>query len=529
MNEKWAQVREKLTGFWNQYSKKQKWVLASTAALLLLAVILLVSWLSRTEYEVAFQNLDSTDSAAIMQYLDGQGIPYKLSADGTSISVPSASASRARVDIGSQGLIQNGSMGFKELSQSSSAIGTTQEEFNVKYRNALNGEVQQLLLSKQGVQRAKVLVTLPQESVFVSEADKEKASASVVLTFKPGFRPSQDEIDSYFKLVKTAVPNLDIDGITIASTTSGDLEPSSALGGTGTGVAGGLIEQQLASTRSFENDIKKKIQQFLSPMVGTENMVVNVVSSLNFDKSTTEANNVVPLPNNDNKGIIIGEEHTSETTTGSGGSTGGIAGTGQTDVANYPGGAASSNSSSEKTTDTINYEPSREKKVIESAPYKVKDVSISVGLDSSVVTEQQATQYQQSLISTVRTLLADSGLNLTDEEVSKRVTVVSQAFNANAAQSTGLAISPYWLAGIGVLALALLGGGGYFIVARRRRAAREAAELAAAAEAAPKVELPTIDIDNVSSESQVRKQLENLAKRKPEEFVNLLRTWLVDE
>jgi flagellar M-ring protein FliF len=60
---------------------------------------------------------------------------------------------------------------------------------------------------------------------------------------------------------------------------------------------------------------------------------------------------------------------------------------------------------------------------------------------------------------------------------------------------------------------------------RRRKTVQEAAELAAM----PRVEMPTIDIDNVSSESQVRKQLESLAKRKPDDFVNLLRTWLVDE
>ena len=112
MNEKWAQVRDKLTSFWNQYSRTQKWVLATTAALLLIAVILLTAWLTRTQYEVAFQNLDSSDAASIMQYLDGSGIPYKLSGDGSSISVPSAMASRARVDVGSQGLVQNGSIGF---------------------------------------------------------------------------------------------------------------------------------------------------------------------------------------------------------------------------------------------------------------------------------------------------------------------------------------------------------------------------------------------------------------------------------
>ncbi|MBW5444578.1 flagellar M-ring protein FliF [Cohnella sp. CFH 77786] len=522
MNEKWAQVRERLTGFWNQYSKTQKWVLASTAVFLLLAVILLTSWLTRTQYEVAFQNLDSTDAASIMQYLDGQGISYKLSPDGTSISVPSAAASRARVEIGSQGLVQNGSLGFKELSQSSSSIGTTEEEFQVKYRNALNGEVQQLLQNKQGVQRAKVLINLPQETLFAGD-EREKATASVVLSFKPGFRPKQEDIDSYFNLVKTAVPNLAIDGITIASTT-GDLEPSAALGGEG--VTNGGIEQQLASTRDFENEVKKKIQQFLAPMVGMENMVVNVVSTLNFDQKSTESNTVVPLPNNDNKGIVQSEQHTSETSTGTDGAASGVAGTGETDIANFPGGASSSTSSSEKTQDIINYDFSRVKDLIKSAPYKVKDVSISVGIDSALMTPERTTAIQQVLVASVRTLLAESGLDLSDQEMTKRVSVLSEPFNASAAQTSGMTVSAYWLAGLGVLAAALLGGGGYYVY-RRRKSAQEAAALAAAE--VPRVELPTIDIDNVSSESQIRKQLENLAKRKPEEFVNLLRTWLVDE
>lgn len=524
MNEKWAQVREKLKGFWNQYSKTQKWVLASTAAFLLLAVILLTSWLTRTEYEVAFQNLDSSDAASIIQYLDGQGISYKLSADGSSISVPSASASRARVDVGSQGLVQNGSMGFKELSQSSSAIGSTDQEFQVKLRNALNGEVQQLLQSKQGVQKAKVLINLPQESVFVSEADKEKASASVVLTFKPGFRPKQEEIDSYFNLVKTAVPNLGMDGITIASTTAGDLEPSAKLGGAA--ASSGYVQTQLENTRDFENELKKKIQQFLTPIVGMENMVVNVVSTLNFDKKTTEANTVLPLPNNDNKGFVLSEEHNAQSSTGTNGAAGGVAGTGQTEISNYPGASSSTSNSSEETHDIINYEPSRVKDLIESAPYKVKDVSISVGVDAAMMTPERTTQIQQMLEATVRTVLADSDKTFTDAELTQRVSVLSQTFNANAVQSSGLTISGTGWAGIGLLALALLAGSG-FLIYRRRKAAREAAALAAAE--VPRVELPTIDIDNVTSESQVRKQLENLAKRKPEEFVNLLRTWLVDE
>lgn len=521
MNEKWAQIREKLSLFWNQYSKTQKWVLASTAALLLFAIILLTYLFTRTEYELAFQNLDSTDSAAIIQYLEGNGISYKLSGDGTSISVPSASAARVRVDIGSQGLVQRGSIGFDGLSESSSAIGTTQQEFDVKYRNALNGEVQQLLQGMQGVSKAKALITLPERTAFFSD-ETEKASASIVMTFKPGYRPKQDEVDSYFNLVKTAVPNLNYDDITITSSTAGELIPSSK-GGAGS-VGGPLYETQFAIQDKFESDLKRNIQQFLTPIVGMDNMVVSVVSSLNFDKKNSKEDMVVPLPDNDNNGIKISETNTSETYTGQEGQTGGAAGTGQTEIPNYPGAAGSGSSSSEKVSSTINYEVSRITTNIDYGPYKVKDLSINVGVDSAAMTPEKLTEIQGVLLNSVRVLLVESGLDLSDEALGKKVKVVSQTFAGVDDGSNGLTLSGYWLAGLGLLAAALLGGGGYYLY-RRRKAAQEEAALAEV----PRVELPTIDIENVNNENEVRKQLEGLAKRKPDEFVNLLRTWLADE
>ncbi|RUS46376.1 flagellar basal-body MS-ring/collar protein FliF [Cohnella sp. AR92] len=525
MNEKLARMREKLKGFWNQYSKTQKWVLASTAGFLIIAIILLTYLFTRTEYELAFQNLDSTDSQAIMDYLDSSGIPYKLQNGGTSISVPSADAARVKVAVGSQGLVQNGSIGFSELSKNSSSIGTTDQEFNVKYRNALNGEVQQLLQGMQGIQRAKVLVNLPQESVFLSDEDKERASASVQLTFKPGFRPKQEEIDSYFNLVKTAVPNLNVDDITITSQSS-QLTPSSEVGGSGGAVSGTLLDQQFEIQRKFENGIKTKTEQFLSTMVGMDKMVVSVVSSLNFDQKTQQESIVKPLDNNDNKGIVISEQNSAESYTGSDSSTGGVAGVGQTDIANYPSSGGSSGSSSEKTSSTTNYEPSRIQTSTTFAPYQVKDLSISVAVDSATMTPEKQQAIQQKLVNDVRTLLADSGQNLPDDELAKRVSVISESFDVGTSGSGGFSASSSSIAIGAIAALALLGGGGYLLY-RRRKKAREEAELAAAE--LPRVETPTIDIDSVSNENQVRKQLEGLAKRKPDEFVNLLRTWLVDE
>lgn len=194
----------------------------STLFIIIIIIVVTTMQLSKVEYEVAFQDLDSTDSAGVMSYLDTSGVSYRLSPDGKSISVPSTDAARIKIAVGSQGIVQQGSIGYKVFNESSSMIGTTDSEFNVKYNNALNGEVEQLMRRMQGIKDAKVLITLPKETVFASQEDQEKAQASVVMSFNPGFRPSQENIDGYFNLVKTAVPNLPIDNITI---TNNEVEP----------------------------------------------------------------------------------------------------------------------------------------------------------------------------------------------------------------------------------------------------------------------------------------------------------------
>ncbi len=289
-------------------------------------------------------------------------------------------------------------------------------------------------------------------------------------------------------------------------------------------MGGAIYETQFAIQNEFENTLKRNIQQFLNPIVGMDNMVVSVVSSLNFDKKSSVEQLVQPLPDNDNRGIEIGRQETSETYQGQDGQAGGVAGTGETDVTNYPSGGNSGSSTSEKVSSSINYDVNRITNNIDYGPYKVKDLSINVGVNSANMTPERLAEIQSMLVNNVRVLLNESGLDLSDEALTQRVSVLSQSFDGTAAVSGSASNSTLWMAAAGLLALALLGGGGYYIY-RRRKAAQEAAAI----EDAPRVEMPTIDIDNVSNESQVRKQLESLAKRKPDEFVNLLRTWLVDE
>ncbi|WP_019638082.1 flagellar basal-body MS-ring/collar protein FliF [Paenibacillus fonticola] len=528
MNERIAQYRDRLTGYWNNYSNKQKTLLISTVAFILLAIILLTIQFSKTEYEVAFTNLDTTDAAAIYNHLESSGIPYKLSPDGSSISVPSKDAARVKVDVGSQGIVKNGSIGWEAFNESSSLIGMTDNEFGVKYRSALSGEVEQLLKRMKGIENAKVLINLPEENVFASPEEQQKASASIVVTFNPGYRPNQEAVDGYFNLVKTSIPNLPIENISISSSDDTVLLPTGQGGNMGSLTT--AVQENMALQKKFESDVSRSVKQFLSRFTGPDKIEVIVASTLNFDQVIEKNNLVTPVDMENMRGIEISAQRIQKSYTGEGDPDSGIPGTGTEDVPGYPTAGSSSGVSSEESSSTINYEVNRITKDIVASPYVIKDLTINVlveppaGEESLDQTIQDA--IENILANVVGSYLADSGTTYTDADLLRKVSVFSQTFHGSEQKGSSLTLSNPWVWG-GAIAVLLVGAGIGALVFRRRKQVEEEEEEELPLPLPP--EFPSINLDTITNESQVRKQLETLAKKKPDEFVNLLRTWLADE
>ncbi|MDU4697794.1 MAG: flagellar basal-body MS-ring/collar protein FliF [Paenibacillus sp.] len=527
MNERITQYRDRLQGYWNQFSKKQKTLLISTVAFILLAIILLTIQFSKTEYDVAFTGLDSTDAAGIINYLDSSGISYKLGPDGTTISVPSKEAARVKVNVGSQGIVKNGSIGLEAFNESSSLIGMTDNEFNVKYKSAINGEVEQLLKRMQGINDAKVLINLPAENVFASPDEQEKATASIVLSFKPGYRPSQEAIDGYFNLVKTSVPNLPVENISLSSSDDTILL-ASGQGGT-TGSLTSAVQENMALQKKFESDVRQSVKQFLSRLTGPDKIEVLVASKLNFDQVSQKDNLVTPVDTENMKGIEISAQKVQKSYTGAASPSSGVPGTGEEDVVNYPSAENDGGSSSEESSSTINYEVNRITKDIIASPYVIKDLTINVAVEppegQETLDENTRSAIENILKNIVGSYLADSGTTYTDEDLQRKVSVLSQPFHSDAIQTGGLSLSSPLVWGVGGAALLALAGLGIVLFRRRKQATEEEEEIALPLTP----EFPSINLDTVTNENQVRKQLETLAKKKPDEFVNLLRTWLADE
>lgn len=527
MNETFVQYRDKATQYWNQLSRNQKYMVFGTIAILLAVVILTSINLSKTEFATAFRNLQPNDAANIKKYLDDAKIPYELSADGTSIAVPASQAAGIKLEVESQGLNKNGSLGYGAF-EGSNTFGMSDNEFNVKLINAMQGEIQQMFNRINGVASSKVLITVPKESAFLSTQPQE-STASVILNIESGYRFDQAQIDTMYNLVAKTIPKLKYENITI-SNQNGELLPYSKTNGA---VAGNSsqIQQQFLIKNQFQTDLQKNIMNLLGKMYAPDKVVVSVFSTLNFDQKTSRQNLVTPVNTVDNRGIEISLQENNKSST-SNGATSGIPGTSNTDIPTYQGGQAGGGQSQmEETNRIVNFEVNRITNEIVSSPFIVKDLSISVGIepplrnDPNSLTQEMKDNIQRTLVSIVSATLADSGQTFTEADIARKVTLFAQPFAATT-QVAQTAVN-YWMwGGIGIAALIAAGLAGYLL---RRRKQKKMEMLEEELSPPTKMETPTIDIEHISNENQVRKQLEGLARRKPDEFVNLLRTWLVDE
>ncbi len=475
------------------------------------------------------------DAAAIKTYLDANAIPYQLSADGATIGVPTEMVAEVRLNVESQGLNQNGSLGYGIFRNNMSGFGTTENEFNVLKVDAIAGEIQQMLNLINGVASSKVMITMPEQSVFIAEEDQTDASASVVVKVKPGYVIDQAKIDTMYHLVAKSVQGLTHDNISISDQDGNYLAYSKA--GEKDNAAAGMIANNMQIQKQYETDIQKKIKQFLGTLLGQNSVAVTVTSSMNFEQKNTNEQLVTPVVND--QGIAVSEETINEansTTSTEGGTTG----TGQTEISNYNSPESSGNSESERSESRINREVNRIQNQIVASPYKLNDLSISVAFENSFDeskpkekekaenNEQIVEQYLRSII---ESSLAQSDLNLNSEQIDARVQVIStDALAGKVTIPEESNLTTYLL--LGGLALALVAGGILFAV--RRRQARIAEEevkaaAAAAAAAAEQSQGKILDLEMATNENQIRRQLEALARRKPEEFVSILRSWILEE
>ncbi|GGC96944.1 flagellar M-ring protein [Pontibacillus salipaludis] len=481
-----------------------------------------------------YNDLSVQEVGQIKEELDARGVKYELGNQGTTVMVPEATVDGLLVDLAAQGLPDSGSIDYGFFSDNTS-WGMTDNEFDVMKLDAMQTELSTLMKQIEGIENAKVMINMPKEKIFVGEQE-QTASASIVVNVNQGYQLKENQIQSLYHLVSKAIPNLPTDNIAIMDQNFKYFDPKK----TGSVASGQSYEYQQTVKDDIQNDIQRRVQQMLGMMMGQDKVMVSVTADVDFTQEKRTENLVQPAEEGE-EGLPVSVERITETYTGDPGdvNAGGTV-TPDGDVPGYQGeDLEAGNGDYEMMKETINNEFNRIQRNIVESPYKIRDLGIQVAVDQNKeanqdgAIEQLSTAEQATLSESITSILSSIVSTSIDEEYGpvepqNKVSIVFQEFNGkpqfNPKTSPVIPVWAYVAGGILLVVIASL----IWTLVRKGRKKEDLAEGYVEQERTP-VEVPAMEEPEETESSVRRKQLERMAKEKPEDFAKLLRSWIAED
>lgn len=193
-------------------ASQQQLLLVIGAAGLASALLFLV-WVCflRTTYQTLFTNLRMSDASAIVVEMDRKKIPYRLADGGTTILVPSGMVDGARLDLMGGNMSLKSNVGFELFNKAD--LGLTDFAQKINYQRALQGELERTIMTLDGVDTARVHLSLGEDRLFRDDQVAPKASVTIRMT--KGRHLLEGTSLGVRRLVAAAVPKLDASDVVI--------------------------------------------------------------------------------------------------------------------------------------------------------------------------------------------------------------------------------------------------------------------------------------------------------------------------
>ncbi|PIC65637.1 flagellar M-ring protein FliF [Sporosarcina sp. P13] len=530
MKERFAKLSTDIKVFWDSRSKNQKIIYIVTAASVLALALFLTVYLSKTTYVTLYSDVSPSEIGRIKEVLDGKGVMYKVEPGGTAISVPEKQLDNLRVSLAAEGFPNSGLIDYSFFSDNA-GFGTTDNEFNMIKLAAMQTELANLIKGIEGVKDAKVMLSLPTEGIFVNDSATE-ASAAIMLKTNAGQHFTEQQIASLYNLVSKSLPNLSNDNIVIQNQYFEyfDLKDSGSS-------IGQSVTDQMSVKKTIERDIQRQVQMMLGTMMGQDKVVVSVTTDIDFKKEQRIENLVTPVDEENMQGIALSVQRITESFSGTNPAVGGTPeAEDPTDNRTTYVEGESGNGDYERLEETINNEVNRIRKDIVESPYKIRNLGIQVMIEPPIAEDPTslAPEVQQDveriLETIVRTTLdKEAAGELTDELLAEKIAVSVQPLKGkNVAFKDAKTVIPWWIYAIGgvlVLAIVIL----VVLFLRKRRKDAQLEEELEVEQQLQTVQVDDINLDQETEATERRKQLEKMAKDKPDEFAKLLRTWIAED
>lgn len=215
MNEWLKKTIERLKALWGSWSLVQKLILAGVVGAAIIGIIVLVS-VSGAPTQVRLINtpIKSDDELRLItSRLDQESIPFSLGEGNILYVKDEATRARANAILLREDLIPKGTDPWAVFSIDRFSV--TDFERNVNLRKAIIQEVTKHIESISDVDKANVVIEIPEDKLFAQ--DQKPVTASVIIYPKPGsdITTNRKKLEGIQKIIRFAVSGLTDENIVI--------------------------------------------------------------------------------------------------------------------------------------------------------------------------------------------------------------------------------------------------------------------------------------------------------------------------
>ncbi len=274
--EKLKELGNRILEWWNRFTAKQKTLIVSGVAVLIIAIVFIVSMLTKPQYVLLRECENTKEAAEVKDLLEEENMTFEVSDDGLVIRILKEQLSDANLLLGANN-IQAATYGIENVTEGS--FSTTESDKQKKYIVYLEKSLAHDFLMKfSAVKSAEVKLNIPENDGTLM-ASEEESSAMVVLELKDEF--SADSAAYLGRAIATAIGNKTTEHIVIM-----DTEGNMLFTGEDDYTVSGTATAQLSVKAEAEKLVINEVRKVLLGTKEFDN--VEVATNLILDFSTME-------------------------------------------------------------------------------------------------------------------------------------------------------------------------------------------------------------------------------------------------
>ncbi|MDU7336988.1 MAG: flagellar basal-body MS-ring/collar protein FliF [Clostridium sp.] len=385
MNEQVKKYIDPIKTFWVNLTKKRKIIIISGMAGVILIAVIAAYLLNRQPLVVLYPGLEHEEAVAVMTELGNRGVAYEEK-NGT-ISVPKNQENSLRMDLANMGYPKSGP-NYDFFTKNTDVMTTDYEKKTIE-KFQLNQRLEDVIGTLDGVKKANVTISIPEENTYAWSQDSAKATASVSITMYGENALNTKQVNGIKQLVSKSVPNLTTENVVVIDTASGE-----ELGSTSDGSSSQVDISQFKRTieKAYENDVESSVMKVLGPVFGANNVGITAKSVMDVDKKVQEIITYKPSAEGSNTGIVSESSQTTQQERANGGAGGAAGAETNSDVTTYPGVKVDGNTIYAKDEKSYKYLVSQVKEQVQGDAASIKDLTISVVINQEMMNDTQKTQ-----------------------------------------------------------------------------------------------------------------------------------------